>query len=104
MPGIARLKRAIERAVEGRECRRASERKTRAARPGLGTWIILGVRRGLEVPMPVILIGVIGGMLADGLLGLFVGPVLLAVSYVLFMEWMRRQPAEGAPQVDGPAP
>ena len=35
--------------------------------------------RGLEVPMPVILIGVIGGMLADGLLGLFVGPVLLAV-------------------------
>ena len=39
--------------------------------------------RGLEVPMPVILIGVIGGMLVDGLLGLFVGPVLLAVGYVL---------------------
>lgn len=45
--------------------------------------------RGLEVPMPVILVGVIGGMLADGLVGLFVGPVLLAVGYVLFVEWLR---------------
>lgn len=52
--------------------------------------LILG--RGLDVPMPVILIGLIGGMLADGLLGLFVGPVLLAVSYVLFIEWLRQQP------------
>ena len=48
--------------------------------------------RGLEVPMPVILIGVIGGMVADGLLGLFVGPVLLAVGYVLLMEWLRYDP------------
>jgi predicted PurR-regulated permease PerM len=48
--------------------------------------------RGLEVPMPVILIGVIGGMLADGLVGLFVGPVLLAVGYVLFIEWLGRSP------------
>ncbi len=48
--------------------------------------------RGLEIPMPVILIGVIGGMLADGLLGLFVGPVLLAVGYVLLIEWLRYAP------------
>jgi predicted PurR-regulated permease PerM len=47
--------------------------------------------RGLEVPMPVILIGVIGGMIADGLLGLFVGPVVLAVGYVLLIEWMRQR-------------
>ena len=60
--------------------------------------------RGLEVPMPVILIGVIGGMLADGLLGLFVGPVLLAVGYVLLIEWLRQHPVEGGPQIDGPAP
>jgi predicted PurR-regulated permease PerM len=53
--------------------------------------LLLG--RGLEVPMPVIVIGVIGGMLADGLLGLFVGPVLLAVSYVLLHEWLRQHPA-----------
>ena len=57
--------------------------------------LLLG--RGLEVPMPVILIGVIGGMIADGLLGLFVGPVLLAVSYVLFMEWLRQPLVEGRP-------
>ena len=60
--------------------------------------------RGLEVPMPIILIGVIGGMLADGLLGLFVGPVLLAVGYVLLMEWLRYDPIEGRPQTDDPPP
>jgi predicted PurR-regulated permease PerM len=60
--------------------------------------------RGLEAPMPVIQIGVIGGMLADGLLGLFVGPVLLAVGYVLLIEWLRPHPVEGGPQIDGPAP
>ena len=59
--------------------------------------------RGLEVPMPVILIGVIGGMLVDGLLGLFVGPVLLAVSYVLLLEWLRQHPIDGGPQIDGTA-
>lgn len=49
--------------------------------------------RGLDVPMPIILIGVIGGVIVDGLLGLFVGPVLLAVSYVLLREWMQQRPA-----------
>jgi predicted PurR-regulated permease PerM len=52
--------------------------------------IMLG--RGLEVPMPVILIGVIGGMISDGLLGLFIGPVLLAVAYVLLVEWLNPKP------------
>ena len=60
--------------------------------------------RGLEVPMPLILVGVIGGMLVDGLLGLFVGPVLLAVGYVLLTECLRQDPVEGRPQIDGPAP
>lgn len=59
--------------------------------------------RGMEVPMPIILIGVIGGMVADGLLGLFVGPVLLAVAYVLFVEWLRQQPVEAGQKVAGPA-
>jgi predicted PurR-regulated permease PerM len=54
--------------------------------------------RGLEVPMPVILIGVIGGMIADGLLGLFVGPVVLAVGYVLLIEWMRQRRAQSGLQ------
>jgi predicted PurR-regulated permease PerM len=61
--------------------------------------------RGMEAPMPVILIGVIGGMIADGLLGLFVGPVLLAVGYVLFVEWLQHQKVDGAAlPVDSPAP
>jgi predicted PurR-regulated permease PerM len=58
--------------------------------------LLLG--RGLEVPMPVILIGVIGGMIADGLLGLFVGPVALGVGYVLLIEWMRLRRAQSGPQ------
>lgn len=62
--------------------------------------LLLG--RGLEVPMPVILIGVIGGMIADGLLGLFIGPVLLAVAYVLFMDWFRQQQVQPALVTDSP--
>ena len=38
----------------------------------------------------VILLGVIGGVMAYGLVGLFIGAVLLAVGYVLFMEWLNR--------------
>ena len=48
--------------------------------------LLLG--RGVDVPMLVILIGAIGGMVSGGLVGLFVGSVLLAVSYQLFMEWV----------------
>jgi predicted PurR-regulated permease PerM len=57
--------------------------------------------RGMEVPMPVILIGVIGGMIADGLLGLFLGPVVLAIGYVLLIEWMRQGRAERGPLIAG---
>ena len=52
----------------------------------------LMIGHGLEVPMPVILLGVIGGVMAYGLVGLFIGAVLLAVGYVLFMEWLNRSP------------
>jgi predicted PurR-regulated permease PerM len=38
--------------------------------------------------MPVILLGVIGGVMAYGLVGLFIGAVLLAVGWVLMMEWL----------------
>lgn len=50
----------------------------------------LMIGHGLEVPMPIILLGVIGGVMAYGLVGLFIGAVLLAVGYVLFMEWLER--------------
>ena len=44
--------------------------------------------RGVDAPMPVILIGALGGMVSFGLLGLFLGAVLLALAYVIFMEWV----------------
>jgi predicted PurR-regulated permease PerM len=50
--------------------------------------------RGVKVPMLVILIGAIGGMLRSGIIGLFVGPVVLAIFYGLFMSWVRENPAE----------
>ena len=53
------------------------------------------IGHGLEVPMPVILLGVIGGVMAFGLVGLFIGAVILAVGYVLFYEWLG-QPVAGA--------
>lgn len=46
------------------------------------------ISKGLQTPMLVILIGVIGGMMAYGLIGVFIGPVLLAVFYELFMLWI----------------
>jgi predicted PurR-regulated permease PerM len=48
--------------------------------------LLLG--RGVDVPMPVILIGALGGMITSGIVGLFVGAVLLAVTYRLFMDWV----------------
>jgi predicted PurR-regulated permease PerM len=50
--------------------------------------------RGLDVPMPLILIGVIGGLIVDGMIGLFTGPVILAVGHVLFTEWLGEQETE----------
>jgi predicted PurR-regulated permease PerM len=47
--------------------------------------------RGVEVPIPVILIGALGGMVATGFIGLFVGAVLLAVGYQIFMQWVAIQ-------------
>jgi predicted PurR-regulated permease PerM len=48
--------------------------------------LLLG--RGVDVPMPVILLGALGGMVSAGIVGLFVGAVLLAVGYQVFMEWV----------------
>jgi len=44
--------------------------------------------RGVDIPMLVILIGAIGGMMLSGIIGLFVGAVVLAITYTLFMSWM----------------
>ncbi len=44
--------------------------------------------RGVEAPMPVILLGALGGMAAAGILGMFVGATLLALGYQIFMGWV----------------
>jgi predicted PurR-regulated permease PerM len=44
--------------------------------------------RGVDAPMPVILLGALGGMATGGLVGLFLGGVLLAVGYQIFMKWV----------------
>ena len=51
--------------------------------------LLLG--RGVAVPMPVVLIGAIGGMVTGGVIGLFIGPVMLAVGYQLFWRWVKDQ-------------
>jgi len=44
--------------------------------------------RGLSTPMLVILIGAIGGAMAQGVMGLFIGAVVLALGYELLVAWM----------------
>jgi predicted PurR-regulated permease PerM len=52
--------------------------------------LVLG--RGVDAPMPVILLGALGGMATDGILGMFVGAVTLAVGYQIFMAWVADNP------------
>jgi predicted PurR-regulated permease PerM len=62
--------------------------------------VLLG--RGVEAPMLVILLGAIGGMIVAGIVGLFLGAVILAFGYKLFDMWVRLEdeappePADGA--------
>jgi predicted PurR-regulated permease PerM len=46
------------------------------------------IRRGADLPMLLILAGVIGGLIAFGVLGIFIGPTVLAVAYTLLNAWM----------------
>lgn len=50
------------------------------------------IRMGADLPMILILSGVIGGLFAFGMIGLFIGPVVLAVSYRLISVWMHEVP------------
>jgi len=46
------------------------------------------IRKGADLPILLIFAGVIGGLIAFGIIGLFVGPVMLAVTYTLLKEWV----------------
>lgn len=51
--------------------------------------------RGLKTPMLVILIGLLGGVWVHGLIGLFIGPIVLAIGWELLGIWIWRRTAEG---------
>lgn len=55
------------------------------------------IKKGADLPLLLVFAGVVGGLIAFGLIGIFVGPVVLAVTYTLLVSWVR----EGT---DGPAP
>ena len=55
--------------------------------------LLLG--RGVDVPMLVVLLGAIGGMMMMGIIGLFLGAVILAIGYQLFIAWLEDVPSEG---------
>ena len=51
------------------------------------------IRRGADLPLLLIFVGVVGGLIAFGVIGLFIGPVVLAVAYTLLQEWIADRPA-----------
>ena len=59
------------------------------------------IRRGADLPLLLIFGGVIGGLLAFGLVGLFIGPVVLAITYKLLQAWIDEVPD---PRVAVPVP
>lgn len=63
--------------------------------------LLLG--RGVEAPMPIILMGALGGMVSGGIIGLFTGAVLLAVAYQIFMAWINQAEAVAEPLPTGSA-
>ena len=59
--------------------------------------------RGVDVPMPVILFGALGGMATGGILGMFVGATALALGYEIFMKWVAAENEAEAVPVTEPA-
>jgi predicted PurR-regulated permease PerM len=69
------------------------------------------IRRGADLPLSLIIAGVIGGLIGFGIVGIFIGPVVLAVTYTLLVDWVEsgeRGPVDRAlaarPQVGSMSP
>jgi predicted PurR-regulated permease PerM len=60
--------------------------------------------RGLTTPMPVMFIGLLGGTIAHGIVGLFIGPIVLAVGWELMMAWIRDERIHDIPAPAEPVP
>jgi predicted PurR-regulated permease PerM len=58
------------------------------------------IRKGADLPLLLIFAGVLGGLLAFGVIGLFIGPVVLAVTYTLLQAWVAE--GEAASEPDAP--
>jgi predicted PurR-regulated permease PerM len=54
--------------------------------------------RGVDAPMPIILLGALGGMATGGIVGIFVGATLFALGYQIFMGWVAAGSDEATPQ------
>jgi len=54
------------------------------------------ISRGVELPLILIIAGVIGGLIAFGVIGLFIGPVILAVTYSSLGVWIAEKPVPAA--------
>ena len=52
--------------------------------------LLLG--RGVDAPMPVVLLGALGGLATQGILGMFIGATLLTLGYQIFMWWVAENP------------
>jgi predicted PurR-regulated permease PerM len=52
------------------------------------------IRKGVDLPLPLIIVGVIGGLIGFGVLGLFIGPVILAVTFTLLQQWVKDMPPQ----------
>jgi predicted PurR-regulated permease PerM len=53
--------------------------------------------RGVQIPMLVVFLGAIGGMLAMGIIGLFLGSVILAIGYEIMTRWLKDDEATEQP-------
>jgi predicted PurR-regulated permease PerM len=53
------------------------------------------IKKGANLPLLLVFTGVIGGLISFGLIGIFIGPVVLAVMYTLLLAWIDDQ-AQGA--------
>lgn len=77
----------------------------------LGVWLALVyfmehllkpilLSQGAPVPMPIIFVGVIGGFIAAGFIGMFLGAVLFSIAYKLFLVWIENDVQKIADQED----
>ena len=59
------------------------------------------ISRGARLPLLLMLVGVLGGLISMGLIGVFLGPTILGVGYVLLRRWLGLEPMPIAPSASG---